>query len=118
MLQQKKRKIDISFKDNRPVINIFLDFDCNLDEYTSPESVNEITVQKELEEKISTAIAQDCNELIKYLQSIGSDPLGFGEMIRVKHNKYWKSVNWKDVYKDIEIHAEADLNIIRYGAIH
>jgi len=56
--------------------------------------------------------------LLKYLQEIGSDPVGFGEIIRAKHNEYFKSVSWKTVYPKVKFDIDVKINIEFYGALY
>lgn len=71
-----------------------------------------------LEDKISVLIKKDCIELLKYLKEIGSDPVGFGEIIRAKHNEYFKSVAWKSVYPEVKFYVDVKVNFVFYGAIN
>ena len=44
--------------------------------------------------------------MIKYLQSVNSDPVGVGNMIRAKYNSYWNKTKWEDVYKKAKIQIQ------------
>ena len=37
--------------------------------------------------------------IVRHQQEIGSNPIGIGEIIRSKHNPYWKSEEWEEVYE-------------------
>ncbi|MDW8803061.1 Ger(x)C family spore germination C-terminal domain-containing protein [Clostridium sp. A1-XYC3] len=56
-------------------------------------------------------------KLLKHLSQVGSDPVGFGEILRTKENKYWKSIKWKDLYKYAYFNVEAKINFDFYGAV-
>jgi len=63
-------------------------------------------------------LRRDFMNLLKYLQEIGSDPVGFGEIIRAKHNEYFKSVSWKTVYPKVKFDIDVKINIEFYGALY
>lgn len=117
-IQAYKRKISIDVDEEKPTINIKMNLDGSLVEDSWEHNLYKPQEQKEIEEIIAKTIQKDYLELLKYLQQVGSDPIGFGEMIRVKHNKYWKSIKWKNVYKDVKFNVEAKLNIESYGVIY
>lgn len=117
LIRDSGRKINIDFVEGKPLINIKLDMSASLEEYDEEHKLDDPGVEKEIEELIALSIQEDCKEILKYLQEIGSDPLGIGEMLRAKHNKYWKSVEWQEVYKGITFDVNIDLNIQIYGAI-
>jgi spore germination protein len=56
-------------------------------------------------------------DTLKYLQQVGSDPIGIGEKVRAKYYSYWQGVDWKDIYKDIDINVDVKVDIKQYGAI-
>lgn len=108
-------KIDIA--GSVPLIKIKLKVRTMLDEYASEHRMGDDNYKKELEKLIETAIQDEILHLLKYLQKVGSDPVGFGEKVRASHNKYWKSVNWREVYPNAEFEVTVNVNIEFYGAI-
>ena len=91
MLMGVKRKISIDIEDNKPVVKIFLDFEATLDEFKW-DKTGELSVQHKIEEHLEKHIKKECTELVKYLQEIESDPIGIGDLVRAKHNDYWKDI--------------------------
>ena len=48
------------------------------------------------------------------MQSIESDPIGLGDLVRANHNNYFKRVDWHKAYKDASITIHVKFNIIKY----
>jgi spore germination protein len=117
LLKSVKRNVKIDISENKPKIDISLDFKATLDEYDINHNLDEKETQKKFEEDAAKSIKKNCTDLIKYLQEIGSDPLGLGEMVRVKHNTFYKSVDWEKIYKDVVINVDVKLNVEFYGAV-
>jgi len=63
-------------------------------------------------------IRRDFIKLIKYLQEIGSDPVGFGEIIRAKHSEYFKSVSWKTVYPTVKFDIDVKTSFEFHSALN
>lgn len=118
LIKGVKRKIKIDTNSETPKIDIKLDLKASLSEYEIGSGMDNPENKKRLEKKVAQSIQKDCKEVLKYLQEIGSDPLGIGEMIRAKHNPYWKSVEWKDVYETAVFNVEVKLIFDFYGAIN
>jgi spore germination protein len=116
LLGQNSKKINISIQDNKPVVDIYLDFYGYIDEYKW-DNLNDETKIKKLNNHIQGEIQGDCQRILTTLQEMDSDPIGIGDMIRAKDNNYWKRVNWHEVYKTATITAHVKFNIIQYGAI-
>ena len=116
LISQKGKKISISIKDNKPVVDINLDLNGTISEYEF-DNLNDESKVKQLNEHVQEQIQGDCQRLIEYMQSIESDPIGIGDMVRAKHNSYFKRVDWHTAYKNATITAHVKFNIIQYGVI-
>jgi spore germination protein len=117
LLKSSKCKIDIDTSGKVPSIHIKLEYKASLDEGSGVHNLNRQEVKKELEEAVSAEIKGGQLKLLNYMKSVGADPVGFGEIVRAKHNQYWKSVNWKEVYKDARFDVEVKMNLESYGVI-
>ena len=113
-----KRKVKIDTSNDIPRINISLDYTCSIEEYESEHQLDDPIIKQEIEEKVSETMRNDCRRVLAYLQEIGSDPIGFAEMTRSKHNAYYKSFDWDKIYPDIEFNVDVKITIESQGAIN
>lgn len=113
-----KRKVTIDVEEGEPSVSIELDIKSTLDEYEMDKNLEEDKVKKDLEDKVSQQIKQDCEKLIQYLQKVKADPLGIAEMVRSKHSQYYQSIQWDEVYPKITFQVDVKTNIEFYGAVH
>jgi spore germination protein len=113
-----KRKLKINTGGEALQIDIRLDFKASLDEYAEAHNLDDPEAKRKLEEAVALSMRDNCLELLKYLQEIGSDPIGIGEEVRTKHNTYWKSVQWKEVYKKASFNVGVSLIFELHGAIN
>ncbi|MBU3183109.1 Ger(x)C family spore germination protein [Clostridium psychrophilum] len=115
-LSQNSKKINISIKNNKPVVDIYLDLSGYADEYKW-DHLNDEQEIKKLNDHVQEQLRQDCQKLIGYIQNIQSDPIGIGDMVRAKHNSYFKKVNWHTVYKQAKINIHVKFKLVDYGDI-
>jgi spore germination protein len=74
-------------------------------------------VQEELEKIFATDLTSISNKVIKKLQEANCDPIGIGDMIRAKYYDYWKSIDWKEIYKEADITANVEVEVGNVGII-
>lgn len=114
---KSRRKIKIKMKDNQPVIQISLRLWANLSEYRW-DHIDDEEIQTEMERELSRELKKACVKVIEDTQKAGSDPIGIGELIRAKHNSYWKKINWIETYRDLKIKIDVKLDLNQHGMIH
>ena len=117
-LKNVKRKIKFDLSGDIPKISIDLKITSSLSEYDTMHQLDDPKSKKQIEEKVAESIKKDCEEILAYLQKIGSDPIGFAEIARSKYNSFYKSVEWKKIYPDIEFSVDVKLSIVTQGAIN
>lgn len=116
-LQKPKRGVHIDFdEEGFPIIRVTMKYKCVLDEYRWNETTDP-KEQEKLEKFITGYLNKHLNETIQIMQKANSDPIGFGDMIRAKYYEYWKSIDWKEIYPEAQIHVSSDVEIIREGLI-
>ena len=115
-LTENSKKINISIKNNKPVVDIYLDLSGYADEYKW-DHLNDEQEVKKLNGHVQEQLRQDCQKLIDYMQSIQSDPIGIGDMVRAKDNSYFKKVDWHTAYKNALITVHVKFNLVEYGDI-
>jgi spore germination protein len=112
-----KCRFEIDTGGNKPAIKVNFKGEAALDEDAGPHGIEKEEVQKDLEKILEESMEKDILALLKHLQEVGSDPIGFGEILRAKQNAYWKSANWKEKYKTAEFTVEVKVNLNTYGTI-
>lgn len=113
-LNKVKRKLSVKIIDNKPVVDINLNFNGGISEYKWNYKYNE-EIQKSIENTVAAEIKQNCEWILKYTKEVGSDPIGIGDIVRAKHNKYWEKVRWEDCYKDVIFNVKVKLKIGNRG---
>jgi len=111
-----KRNLNIKIENNKPAVNISLELFGSVDDYKWDE-LRDSSLQEKLEKYLGEEIKKECMKTLKYLQHIGSDPIGIGDIVRARHNSYWKSANWEEAYREAEFNVEVKVEIMNYGAI-
>lgn len=111
-----KRKIKIKIKNGKPIVDISLKINAYIDEYKWDGLVDSNKMQT-LNSHAKNEIEKNCRNLIEYLQSIDSDPIGICEIIRAKHNSCWRNSGNKNIYKQAKINVNVDFNIVQHGNI-
>lgn len=118
MILTAKRKLDIIVQDGeKPRTYIELKIKVRVEEYAGPHHLEDDEKKKQLEALLTNAIKTDCMELLKILQEVGSDPIGLEEKIRAKNNAAWKSMNWKEEYREMQFQLEVKVTVESYGVM-
>jgi len=115
-LSQNSKKIIISIKNNKPVVDIYLDLTGRANEYKWDNLSNPKVVEK-LDDHVQEQLQGDCQRIIEYTQKIESDPIGIGDMVRAKHNDYFNKVDWHTAYKKAAITVHVKFHLVEYGDI-
>jgi Ger(x)C family germination protein len=116
-LFDNKREINIDFsEEGTPIVEIDVKYTCNMDEYKWDKTMDP-KVQKDMEQKISKHLTAMSNNVVKKLQEANCDPIGIGDMIRAKYSEYWKSIDWKEMYKKADISVKVHAEIKNVGII-
>lgn len=116
LLNQMKPQIELKIVQGIPNIHITLDFSGNLSEYMWA-NVSDKDEETKIESILSSEMERECNELVKYLQTVGSDPIGIGNMLRYQYSSYWDSIDWSKVYQDAVIDVDANVKFVLNGTI-
>lgn len=116
-IKDSKRKISVDIENGKPVVNIRLKFTGSIDEYIW-DSLDKEEKYRKIENEIANELKDECLNIVKYTQEVGSDPLGIGDIVRAKHNDYWKKVKWKEAYKAAQINVEVKAKILHHGLIY
>lgn len=116
-IKDSKRKIDVGIEKGKPVVDIRIKFRGAIDEYTW-DSLDKEEKYRKVENEIANELKNECLNIVKYTQEVGSDPLGIGDIVRAKHNDYWKKIKWKEAYKTAQVNVEVKVQILHHGLIY
>lgn len=116
-MRLKKRDLKVQIKDNRPIVDIKLEFSANIDEYMW-DNLDKDNKLKYIESKASNELENNCKKVLKYTQEVGSDPIGIGHIIKAKYNGYWENVDWNSEYKKVDFHVSGKVRIKGYGTLN
>ncbi|MEK3886499.1 Ger(x)C family spore germination protein [Bacillus sp. FSL K6-3431] len=119
--ERRKSKMKTTIKDGKPVIRIKIRYESEIEEKENHKiKLNDPKIIQQIEKQATKDTTKSLVNLIKKMQKEKSDIFGFGEHIRAKHPAYWRKVvktkeNWRNIYKDVEVHIEMDTHIRRVG---
>lgn len=116
-IRDSKRKINVEIDSDKPVINMQLKFRGSIDEYIW-DSLDKEEKYRKIENEIANELKNECLNIVRYTQEVGSDPLGIGDIVRAKHNDYWKKIKWKEAYKAAQVNVEVKVQILHHGLIY
>lgn len=115
-ITKAKRKLSVNIIDNKPIVDISLNFNGFIGEFKW-NNMYDNDFEQYIEGVVSEEIKGICKKILRYTQEVGSDPIGIGDIVRAKHNKFWESVNWENAYKDVVFNVDVNVNIINHGII-
>lgn len=72
---------------------------------------------KEMEKFIKKRFEEKSAELIQQFQQKGTDPLGIGEQVRTR-TRNWDKKKWDELYPNIPITVQAEIEMIESGLIN
>jgi spore germination protein KC len=102
---------------NRERINLDMNLRIELDENSSDTSIS-FPEMRELESKVADALQKDVENLVRKMQSSGTDPAGFGQRYRVSVDKDLQADEWlESIFPDLDIDVKVKVNIERKGMI-
>ncbi|MRG84704.1 Ger(x)C family spore germination protein [Salinibacillus xinjiangensis] len=118
---ERKSKIRTKVENGKPSATIEVKVDSDIVEEVNANHLDKETVNK-LEEELSKKAKNIGEEFIKKLKEDGSDVLGLGARIRAKYAKYWDEKvktdeQWSEIYKDMDIQVNYEINIRRTGMV-
>lgn len=70
---------------------------------------------KKIEKATAEFIKKDMLDTIRHLQLLGSDIIGFGDVIRANKPEIWKRLNWEEEYPRASIQVRVRFGLERVG---
>ncbi|MTK10655.1 MAG: Ger(x)C family spore germination protein [Clostridiaceae bacterium] len=116
-IEKAKRKINVTIDKGKPIVNIQLKLEGVIDEYKW-DNLDKEKKYREIESEMAEELKNECLNVIKYTQAVGSDPLGIGDIVRTKYGDYWGKVDWMEAYKIAQINIDVKFEISKHGLIY
>lgn len=114
----KAPKVNTVFKDGKPVINVNIKIEADIEGIQSRINYEKLRNIGDLENKIKQFVLQGMLNTIKKTQTqYNTDIFGFGKSAakNFKTIQEWEDYNWLKHYKEAKINVNLDLNIKRMG---
>ncbi|WP_127586601.1 Ger(x)C family spore germination protein [Paenibacillus koleovorans] len=116
----RKARTDVAIKNGMPEFVVKISLEGNLTEKINEHFLLSNDELRAIENQLVENGLKAFNNLIKKTQEKDSDIFGFGEYVRAKEPKYWKThigskENWRKMYKDVKVNVQTDFNIRRVG---
>ena len=84
-------------------------------EMTKPVSPISIQLNRAMELATAHAIEDEMARMVRRLQELNSDILGFGELLRATRPKIWRRINWDKEFPRASVRIEVNFTIARTG---
>jgi len=68
-----------------------------------------------IREKAEKTIKNELVKTMEHLQSLGSDVLGFGNILRATHPEIWRRINWEEEYPKVRVRIDFKFQVSRIG---
>ncbi|MBV4415671.1 Ger(x)C family spore germination protein [Clostridium tyrobutyricum] len=114
----RRPKVNTVFKDGKPIINVNIKMDGDIEAIQSGVSYENLTNIGDLENKIKQFILDGMVNTVRKTQiEYNTDVFGFGHSAakNFKTIQQWENYNWLKHYKEAKINIELDLEIKRMG---
>lgn len=116
-IRKLKRKVDINTTNDHVEANIKIKLDIEIDEFSS-DHLNDEKRAEYLTKQINKKLTKLAKETIAKIQKANNDSIQVGQQVKAYHNEVWEKTDWKEIYPDIPIDVNFDVNIIRHGIIN
>jgi spore germination protein len=115
--RKTKQKMDVHNKRNGPIsVDIQIEMEGSVLEYSGEKNLNKAKVQKELEKEINEKLIKQSQNLINLTKELKVDPIGIGSHIRnsMSYEK-WKKLSWEEVYPNVDVNVSIEMNFMDIG---
>ena len=116
---KKKPYIKVEFREGKPVINVKIFLEADIQNLQSPTEYESAELKPVLEDAYKVYIKGIIDKTIDKCKELNVDVFGFGEKA-VEHFltiQEWEEYNWLSHFKDAEINTEVEFTIRRTGTL-
>ncbi|MCE7793578.1 Ger(x)C family spore germination protein [Salipaludibacillus sp. CUR1] len=117
-VEEVHRNLDVTINKATGQIEVPLKIDLfvNVIEYPLDDLDNEEKLN-ELSSLLSRNFTEKFQKVTEKLQDSNSDILGIGRRIHAYHYPYWKEIDWKEVYSEVDFQVDVTVDIVRHGIL-
>jgi len=110
---ESKSKVKPEINNGKIIMHIKIKAESSLSEQTTDENLASIPAFEEMQKEQEEIIRQEIMESFDKSKELNADIFGFGEMLRKKYNKVWKTIkdNWDEIYQSIELNIDVEVKI-------
>ena len=108
-------KIKVLIKGNQPFFLLKTNVNGSLIELIGKRREITPKFNHELEQALESIIQPRLKAVIQKLQSFNSDPIDFGEQLRIQHQDLWKKIAWKKVFPTVSFKVMVKVKLERDG---
>lgn len=116
---KKKPDIKVEFREGKPVINVKIFLEADIQNLQSPTEYESAELKPVLEDAYKVYIKGIIDKTIDKCKELNVDVFGFGEKA-VEHFltiQEWEEYNWLSHFKDAKIYTEVEFTIRRTGTL-
>lgn len=119
IVRRSKTKVDVSFKNKKPVINVAIHVEGDLDEVNKAIDLSNPVLITKVEKEMNREIEKEVSQSIRFIQKKKSDIFGFGEAVHRADPKSWRILksNWNERFSTLEFSVHVHSYIRRNGII-
>lgn len=115
-VRNSNRRVATSLKNNQVSFAIDLWLEGNIVENPEQTNLDDESVLKELEQRLSAQLERECQRVIRKIQGeLATDILNLGEYVRAYHPHYWQKVDWQKEFPTVPITVHVTTHIRRLG---
>ncbi|PKM73103.1 MAG: Ger(x)C family spore germination protein [Firmicutes bacterium HGW-Firmicutes-16] len=117
--QQKKPRIQISFQNNEPIINLTIFLEGDLQAVQSLEDKDDRELIPLLEEKFKAALKEEVDQTIDKCKKLNCDVFGFGNTAcrQFFTIQEWEDYHWISNFKNATVNTKIEFIIKRDGTL-
>lgn len=110
-------KREAVFTEEGPYIKVEVSQEGNIADSQSAIDFSKISVIEQIQSKVNVVTKSEMEATLSKVQEMGTDILGFGEVINRSNPKMWKELkkDWPEHFRDIPVQFEVKTQIRRSG---
>jgi spore germination protein len=101
----------------KPKLFIYLYVRGSVVDYDGKKDLANQEERVEIEKKLEKQLENKVIMVVKELQNVGIDPVGFGESFRIRNANDWSKEKWMAAFKQADITTHVETRIISTGTI-